>query len=460
MISLPEDAVLVPLIANYLPQQRWFAAKGQQLGQVEILSRILISDDVQGAAVEQLIVAVDTQTGRHRYQMWVGWREQLADHLAHATMGSVESLIAFDGLEDPAVSRLLIRAIATDDDHQTLQARAEPDAEIDADADGLVVGAEQSNTSIVFGHAAILKVFRRLEPGINPDAEVHRALHRVGSTHVAQPLGEITGLVDGERTTLALLTEFFANSADGWAMATTSVRDLMSEGDLRADEVGGDFAAEAHRLGEAVAIVHNELARALGTAVSPHSELEALLKSMAADADAAIAVAPELAEYRPAIMATFERATHDAAGLNVQRIHGDLHLGQALRTLTGWTIIDFEGEPAKSRAYRTSMHSPLKDIAGMLRSFDYAARAQVVGPGADAQHRYRAGEWAARNRRAFIEGYVQKAGTDPRRAHSLLRAFELEKAIYEVVYERGHRPHWIEIPLQAVGALVDDGGIP
>ena len=142
-------------------------------------------------------------------------------------------------------------------------------------AEGLVIGAEQSNTSIVYGHSAILKVFRRLEPGPNPDAEIHRALHAVGSTHIAQPLGEIVGPVDGEETTLALLTEFFANSAEGWAMATASVRDLMSEGDLRADEVGGDFAAESHRLGEAVAAVHADLARAFGTNIAPHDELAA-----------------------------------------------------------------------------------------------------------------------------------------------------------------------------------------
>ena len=99
-----------------------------------------------------------------------------------------------------------------------------------------------------------------MEPGLNPDAEVHRALQQVGSTHIASALGVIEGPVDGQRTTLALLTGFFANSAEGWSMATASVRDLMAEGDLRADEVGGDFASEARRLGQAVADVHADLA--------------------------------------------------------------------------------------------------------------------------------------------------------------------------------------------------------
>ena len=141
-------------------------------------------------------------------------------------------------------------------------------------------------------------MFRRLEPGPNPDAEIHRALHAVGSTHIAQPMGEFVGPVDGEETTLGLLTEFFANSAEGWAMATSSVRDLMSEGDLRADEVGGDFAAESFRLGEAVAAVHADLARAFGTNIAPHDELARILDRMRAEANAAADLVPSLAEHR------------------------------------------------------------------------------------------------------------------------------------------------------------------
>ena len=130
-----------------------------------------------------------------------------------------------------------------------------------------------------------------------------------------------------------------------------------------------------------------------------------------------------------------------------------------LRTLNGWSIIDFEGEPSKPLAYRRALHSPLKDIAGMLRSFDYAARGLVISPHTDAQHKYRAAEWAERNRRAFSDGYASVAGNDPRQAGSLLRAFELDKALYEVVYEHGHRPLWVAIPMQAVVALINAGGI-
>ena len=454
------DHDLVPLLIDYLPQQRWFSAKGQELGEILISSRTTVARDYYDSDIEQVLFTVATATGVHRYQIWIGWCWQVPERIAHATIGTVGGRSAYDALSDANVSHLLLELIDQDRSvSESLWARREPDAVIDTDAAGLVIGAEQSNTSIVYGHASILKMFRRLEPGPNPDAEIHRALHAVGSTHIAQPLGEVIGLVDGEETTLGLLTEFFANSAEGWAMATSSVRDLMSEGDLRADEVGGDFAAEAHRLGEAVASVHADLARAFGSNIAPHDELSRILDQMRADANAAADLVPSLAEHRGAMMKAFDRASDHAGGINLQRIHGDLHLGQVLRTLTGWSIIDFEGEPSKSLEYRRAMHSPLKDIAGMLRSFDYAARGLVISPHTDAQHKYRAAEWADRNRRAFCDGYAATAGTDPRLAGSLLRAFELDKAVYEVVYEHGHRPLWEPIPLQAVVALINTGGI-
>jgi maltokinase len=454
------DHELIPLLAEYLPHQRWFSAKGQELGDISIVSRTTIAENYYESDIEQVLLTVGTATGLQRYQVWIGWTWQVPDRIAHATIGSIDGRTAYDALSDVNVSRLLLEAIDQNRDFGgAIVARREADAIIDTTAEGLVIGAEQSNTSIVYGHSAILKVFRRLEPGPNPDAEIHRALHAVGSTHIAQSFGELVGTVDGEQTTLGLLTEFFANSAEGWAMATSSVRDLMSEGDLRADEVGGDFAAEAHRLGEAVAAVHADLARAFGSNIAPHDELTRILDGMRAEANAAADLVPSLAELRDAIMKAFDRASDHAAGINLQRIHGDLHLGQVLRTLTGWSIIDFEGEPSKPLEFRRSMHSPLKDVAGMLRSFDYAARGLVISPHTDAQHKYRAAEWAERNRKAFCDGYAAAAGTDPRLAGSLLRAFELDKAIYEVVYEHGHRPLWEAIPLQAVVALINTGGI-
>ncbi len=455
------DHLLVPLLVAYLPQQRWFSAKGQQLDTraVDINARTVIAHDFSGVDVEQLLFTVRTDGRLLRYQMWVGWTDQLPDQLRYAAIGTVEGRTAFDALADTRVSTLLLQIIGEDRElGNGVAGRREPDADFDTTAIGRVIGAEQSNTSLIYGQFGILKMFRGIEPGPNPDAEIHRALHAVGSRHIAAPLGEIVGPVDGQETTLGLLTEFFANSAEGWAMATSSVRDLMSEGDLRADEVGGDFAAEAERLGEAVAAVHRDLATAFGTQDAPQEELGRILDRMRADANAAADLVPSLAEHRDGIMAAFGRAADHADGITLQRIHGDLHLGQVLRTLHGWSLIDFEGEPAKPLEYRRALHSPLKDIAGMLRSFDYAARGLVVNPHSDAQHKYRASEWAERNRKAFCDGYAAAAGSDPRQAGNLLRAFELDKAIYEVVYEHGHRPLWESIPLHAVVALINTGG--
>ena len=140
----------------------------------------------------------------------------------------------------------------------------EPDAKIAERGAGRVLGVEQSNTSVSWGERSILKLFRRVLPGLNPDLEVHRALRSVDSNEVAALQGAVEGTFDGEPFTLAMLQDFAANSADGWSMALASVRDLLAEADLRADEVGGDFAGEASRLGETVAVVHDELRRALG----------------------------------------------------------------------------------------------------------------------------------------------------------------------------------------------------
>jgi maltokinase len=456
-----DNAALAGLLAGWLPAQRWFATKGEELASVTIESRTTLAE-VDGRSYEQVLFTVPSSTGVARYQIWVGWSwpHEIPDRLGvRAAIGEANGRFAYDALHDSDLSSLVLRYIAAGVTVGELEFIPEEGAVLDDSAHGLVIGAEQSNTSVVYGNSSILKVFRRLEPGLNPDAEVHRALQAAGSAHIATALGVIEGPVAGERTTLALLTGFFANSAEGWAMATASVRDLMAEGDLRADEVGGDFAAESLRLGKAVAEVHADLAKAFGTAELASSEVSGLFASMIASAEAVASYVPSVAEHLPGIRASFQEAEAEAAGLGgitVQRIHGDLQLGQTLRTLTGWAIIDFEGEPSKTLAYRRSMHSPLRDIAGMLRSFDYAANHS--GGASDSQHAYRAHEWAERNRTAFCDGYASVSGEDPREKGALLAAFELDKAVYEVAYEHGHRPTWEPIPLQAVARLTNTGG--
>jgi maltokinase len=255
-----------------------------------------------------------------------------------------------------------------------------------------------------------------------------------------------------------MLQDYASNSADGWSMALTSVRDLLAEGDLRPDEVGGDFAGEATRLGRTVGSVHSELARALGTSRLDAAGVRGVADWMLARLDDAARAVPEVAERRAAITAVLEGVTA-ADGLVVQRIHGDLHLGQELRTPRGWLVIDFEGEPSRPLDDRVRPDSPLRDVAAMLRSFDYAAFHQLAEwePGAESPNylQRRAQEWADRNRAAFCDGYAEVTGSDPRAAEAVLRAYELDKAVYEVLYETRNRPNWLAIPLRSMERLID-----
>jgi maltokinase len=252
-----------------------------------------------------------------------------------------------------------------------------------------------------------------------------------------------------------MLQEFFRTATDGWELAKTSVRDLYAEADLHADEVGGDFAGEAYRLGVATAEIHADLARVLPTGRLDAAELDRLAAEMSQRLDHAIEVVPELADYAPALRAAYDALAGHSPGVPVQRVHGDYHLGQVLRTVTRWVVLDFEGEPAKPLAERRALGSPLRDVAGMLRSFDYAARHLLADHPHQPQLVYRAEEWADRNRSAFCDGYAEGNGTDPREEAVLLRAYEADKAVYEAVYEARNRPAWLSIPLSSLARLTE-----
>ncbi|PYE16007.1 maltokinase [Williamsia limnetica] len=453
-IELPTDQQLAEGLRQWLPQQRWFSAKDRGITQVSIATRVpLLSDE--GFAGEHLLVNVEFDSGPAvRYQIPLGFRSHLSEPLLswalpESTTGAVA---AYDGLHDPDLIARYLTALDSHEQIEGLRFQTTPGVTIDVEEVGHVLGAEQSNTSLVFGESLLFKVFRQVETGINPDVELHRALGEVGCEYVADLRGWVETDIDGEPTTLAMAQDFIENAADGWSMALISVRDLFTEADLHAAELGSDFAGDAERLGAAVAHVHADLARSLGT--EQRAPGENAIDGMRSRLDVAAQAIRELAEHRAAIAAVYDEAAQSGPD-TVQRIHGDLHLGQVLRTPSNWLLIDFEGEPIKPVAERRKPDSPLRDVAGMLRSFDYAGQ-HLLGQGAPnvtAQRAFRAVEWVDRNASAFCEGYASVTGADPRDQSALLRAYELDKAVYEAGYEARHRPSWLPLPLGAIARL-------
>ncbi len=418
---------LQPLLADYLGRQRWFA--GSTPKRVEI-----VDHDELAERLHWLLVDADGA----QYQLLVGTIEGLPPEFLHGhdveVLGAVDNEVVYDGLLDPDLAKALLARLAPDEQ----VGRVRP------------MGAEQSNTSLVFDDRLVLKVFRRIHVGPNPDIEVTTSLAAAGFEHVAAPLAtwEESG------THLAVVQPYLAGGTDGWALALTSIRDLFgSDCDDPAD-CGGDFGAEARRLGSVTAQMHVALASALGTGPANTSEwaglMERQLERIAAQAT-----------WNPAARATFEALRAQSAPGRAMRVHGDFHLGQVLRTDTGWFVLDFEGEPARPLDERRERSSPLKDVAGLLRSFHYATAVALREREEFELEALTAKAllWEQRNREEFLEGYLPTPGLEellppsPVDIDRALQAWELDKAVYEVAYERDHRPDWVGIPEAAIARL-------
>ncbi|MEV0378437.1 phosphotransferase [Nonomuraea sp. NPDC050643] len=437
--------MLDELLAAWIGRQRWFGGKGRPIDELSIDADVELT-----SGLRHLIVAVWQEGSRERYQLLLGERTDLPDRLKHALIGTVDDRHLYDAAHDPDRTGWLLDGMARDETRSGLRMRRVPGAEIDTSPRSLVLGAEQSNTSLVYGDAYICKLFRRLIPGVNPELEIVTALAARNAPHIAQPYGWIETDLDGTDTTLAIMQEFLSNSNDGWDLALASVRDLYAlMPEVPAAEAGGDFAAESLRLGAATARVHQELAAAFPTDVIETHELKRMAEGFRRRLGRAVAEVSELRAYVSAVEDAYHQVELLTNEVPVQRVHGDYHLGQVMRTTTDWVVLDFEGEPGQPLAERKALSSPLRDVAGMLRSFDYAARHLLAGNPRAQELEPRATEWADRNRAAFLDGYAEGGGVITRTDAALLRAFELSKAVYEVVYEARNRPTWITIPLSA-----------
>jgi maltokinase len=431
---------------------RWFGGKGRpfriagvtrlgRLGDVGVIDLVeLLFEDGDESASYQLPLAFYATPQEVLEPGLIGAWEDPDFGAAHV----------YDATHDQDVMAAWLHAFADSSAGSGLHFHHLPGHELDLVAPATLFTGEQSNSSIAFGQDSLLKIFRKVTPGLNPDVEIHAELTRSGSTHIAALYGWLECSTDTATIQLAMLQQFLPAATDGWDLAQASVSESLGSAGNEAS-----FLAESAHLGRALAEVHADLASRFPHETFGSAQMAELSREMHARLDSAIALAADLTAYRPRLRAAYD-ALATLTEVRIQRIHGDLHLGQTLRTASGWKIVDFEGEPAKTLAERQLPDSPWRDVAGMLRSFDYAARAVErtttdLSPDDAATAAARATAWTEQNQQAFLTAYAGRALTACEDA--LLAAYVADKAVYETVYETRNRPTWVSIPLQALAKI-------
>jgi 1,4-alpha-glucan branching enzyme len=475
MAIVHKGASLVPakteLVAGWMPHQRWYHGKGHD----PVLRRVggFRFEDPEGeVGVETLLLADTAADPVVVYQVPLTYRGAPLEGGEHALLGTMEHSVlgrrwVYDGPHDPVYVDQLVDTILRSRQSDEAQASVGSNELARGTSAGQVLGSvgsstvltgEQSNTSVICrmltpeggpAEPLIVKVFRTLQHGDNPDVVVQSALTREGSDRVPMAVGHLSGAWDDpsgaglEHGHLAFAQEFIPGVEDAWRVA------------LVAAAAGHDFTHRARDLGVVTAQIHAALAHALGTVEPSDAARDALVASMRSRYAAAVALVPALASRS----ASVERVIESVRAVSwpaLQRIHGDYHLGQVLDVPErGWVALDFEGEPLRPLAERNQPDLTQRDVAGMLRSFDYAAGSVALAdPARDAT------AWAAACREAFLDGYASVAGPAGADDTALVQALELDKALYEVVYEARNRPTWLPIPLGAVERLTTEEGTP
>jgi maltokinase len=443
-------------LRDFVVAQRWFGSKSREVAHFRVLETIPLTEQPLGLAV----LEVEFLPGTHElYQLPIGARPE--GDWSEAVICTNEGMTIYDAMSDPETARRLVRLIAGNTEIETGQGTAE----FRPAAPGLTaeirevrpMGAEQSNSSVVLDERFVLKAYRRLGAGPNPELEILRFLTERDFPHIAALRGWYghTGrLID---TTLGIVQDFLTGATDGWDLALA---------DLREDPKR--FIARARALGEVTGRLHTALASdAQDPAFAPEDTSTEALGLLTATVDEEIERVfldlpddrEDLAPIRGRGEEVRERLrmlTQVGSAGRVIRHHGDYHLGQVMHTGDGdWVVLDFEGEPARTLIERRRKRSPLRDVAGMLRSFAYAATASELLHGAAAP----AG-WEGEVRAAYLDGYVEETDQSllpPGRAavERLLSVFELEKAVYELRYELDNRPDWVKIPVAGIVRLLD-----